>query len=98
MKAVVRVDCMPREQRTAIRRACRDEIINHNRRMLKLACVVLHKEFGFGYNRLFRFIEKMSDLSSSRMDDPVFWQHNDKLLIKELGMAWDEENYEEMGE
>ena len=47
---------------------------------------------------IFRFIEKMSDLSSSRMDDPVFWQHNDKLLIKELGMAWDEENYEEMGE
>lgn len=31
MKAVVRVDCLPREQRTAIRRACRDEIINHRR-------------------------------------------------------------------
>ena len=39
MKAVVRVDCLPREQRTAIRRACRDEIINHNRRMLKLAAL-----------------------------------------------------------
>ena len=98
MKAVVRVDCLPREQRTAIRRACRDEIINHNRRMLKLACIALHRRYGFGRERLFAFIEEMSELSSGRTDDPVYWQHIDKLLIDTLKMEWDAENYEEMGE
>jgi hypothetical protein len=32
------------------------------------------------------------------MDDPVYWQHNDKFLTETLKMAWDIENYEEMGE
>lgn len=33
-----------------------------------------------------------------RTDDPVYWQHIDKLLIDTLKMEWDAENYEEMGE
>ena len=40
----------------------------------------------------------MSELSSGRTDDPVYWQHIDKLLTETLKMEWDAENYEEMGE
>ena len=98
MKSVIRTECLPKEQRVATRRACKDEIKNHNRRMLKLACIALHQRYGFGRERLFAFIEEMSELSSGRMDDPVYWQHIDKLLIDTLKMEGDTENYEEMGE
>lgn len=98
MKAVVRTECLPKEQRTAIRRACKDEMKNQNRHLLKLVCIALHEQYGFGRERLYRLIEKISELSTSRMDDPVYWQHNDKFLTETLKMAWDIENYEEMGE
>lgn len=98
MKAVVRTECLPKEQRTAIRRACKDEMKNQNRRLLKFVCIALHEQYGFGRERLYRLIEKISELSTSRVDDPVYWQHNDKFLTETLKMAWDIENYEEMGE
>lgn len=98
MKSVIRTECLPKEQRVAIRRACQNEIKNHNRRMLKLACIALHEEYGFGRERLYKLVEKIAEISNSRMDDPVYWQHNDKFLTETLKMAWDIENYEEMGE
>ena len=63
-----------------------------------LVCIALHEQYGFGRERLYRLIEKISELSTSRMNDPVYWQHNDKFLTETLKMAWDIENYEEMGE
>lgn len=30
MKSVIRTECLPKEQRVAIRRACQDEIKNNN--------------------------------------------------------------------
>lgn len=98
MKSVIRTECLPKEQRAAIRRACQNEIKNHNRRMLKLVCIALHEEYGFGRERLYKLVEKIAEISNSRMDDPVYWQHNDKFLTEALKMAWDIENYEEMGE
>lgn len=59
MKSIIRTECLPKEQRVAIRRACRDEIKNHNRRMLKLACIALHQRYGFGRERLFTETLKM---------------------------------------
>lgn len=73
MKAVVRTECLPKEQRTAIRRACKDEMKNQNRRLLKLVCIALHEQYGFGRERLYRLIKKISELSTSRMDDPVYY-------------------------
>ena len=98
MKSVIRTECLPKEQRVAIRRACQNEIKNHNRRMLKLACIALHEEYGVGRERLYKLVERIAEISNSRMDDPVYWQHIDKLLIEILNMEWDAENYEEMGE
>ena len=98
MKAVIRTECLPKEQRTAIRRACKDEMKNQNRRLLKLVCIALHEEYGFGRERLYKLVEKIAEISNSRMDHPVYWQHNDKFLTETLKMAWDIENYEEMGE
>ena len=66
--------------------------------MLKLACIALHRRYGFGRKLLFAFIEEMSELSNGRTDVPVYWQHIDKLLTETLKMEWDAENYEEMGE
>lgn len=98
MKAVVRAECMPKEQRTAIRRACKDEMKNQNRRLLKPVCIALHEQYGFGRERLCRLVETIAELSNSRTDDPVYWQHNDKFLTETLKIAWNCENYDEMGE
>ena len=57
------------------------------RRLLKLACVALHLEFGFGKDRLGRFLMKMNSL----MGDELLWWHVDKLLIDQIGLEFDRE-------
>ena len=57
------------------------------RRLLKLACVALHLEFGFGKDRLGRFLMKMNGL----MGDELLWWHVDKLLIDQIGLEFDRE-------
>lgn len=73
------------------KKAVRDYVDQHQkdvaRRLLKLACVTLHLEFGFGKDRLGRFLMKMNGL----MGDDLLWWHVDKLLIDQIGLEFDRE-------
>ena len=73
------------------KQAVRDYVDQHQkdvtRRLLKLACVSLNLEFGFGKDRLGRFLMKMNGL----MGDELLWWHIDKLLIDQVGLEFDRE-------
>lgn len=77
------------------KQAVRDYVDQHQkdvtRRLLKLACVSLHLEFGFGKSRLGRFLMKMNGL----MGDELLWWHIDKLLIDQVGLEFDREGERE---
>ena len=66
-----------------------------SRRHIKLFCVALNEEFGFGKDRLLRLIQKYGDLSAERKDDEVFWSHIDRYLER-IGLDFPKENYETM--
>ena len=64
------------------------------RRLLKLMCVSLNKQFGFGQQRLLRLAQEINELSASHAQDEVFWHHVDKTL-NQIGMEFLPEDYEE---
>lgn len=73
------------------KKAVRDYVDQHQkdvtRRLLKLACVTLHLHFGFGKERLGRFLMQMNGL----MGDELLWWHVDKLLIDQVGVDFERE-------
>ena len=77
------------------KQAVRDYVDQHQkdvtRRLLKLACVSLHLEFGFGKDRMGRFLMKMNSL----MGDELLWWHIDKLLIDQVGLEFEREGERE---
>lgn len=60
------------------------------RRLLKLCCVALNKDFGFGKDRLARFVGSVSDNTDPK--DEVYWWHVDKLLIDQIGIEFERES------
>ena len=76
----------------------RQEGKNFVRRAFKMLFVILHQEYGFSTKRLCNIMEKVSDFGGERKNDEVYWCRIDRLLIDELGLPLDRENYEEMGE
>lgn len=66
------------------------------RRWIKLVCVVLHNEFGFGHDRIADFLGAVTKYSDERDHDEVFWSHVDSVIRDELGIDFQRENYEEV--
>lgn len=73
------------------KKAVRDYVDQHQkavtRRLLKLACVTLHMHFGFGRERLGKFLMQMNGL----IGDELLWWHVDQLLIDQIGLEFDRE-------
>lgn len=65
------------------------------RRILKLCCICNNTLFGHGRKRLADLAEHITRLSAEHENDEVFWRHVDDRL-KQLGMPFDPEDYEEM--
>jgi hypothetical protein len=65
------------------------------RRILKVFCLVLNEDHGFGKGRLPKVIQKVSRISEDREKDEVFWQHVD-MRMKQLGLDFEPEDYNEM--
>ena len=65
------------------------------RRLFKLVCVSLNEQFGFGAERCSRLIAEVSSLAEKHPEDEVFWTHVDQVM-KQMGMEFIPENYEEM--
>lgn len=62
---------------------------DHIRRLLKMACVTLHQDFGFGTQRLSKFLSGMTKLSLDK--DEILWEHMDKLIIDQMRIKFERE-------
>ena len=65
-------------------------------RYMKLSIVALHEKFGFGHDRCADFLGEISRLAEEAGQDEIFWKHCDDVVLDELKMPFDRENYEEM--
>ena len=65
------------------------------RRKLKIVCIALNDEFGFGGKRLARLISAINKTSKEWDDNPVFWTQVDKRL-EQMGIPFEKENYDEL--
>ena len=61
------------------------------RRMYKLACYILNREFGFGKTRLTKYFIATDDLMKRESEKPDFWRDLDAVVIDELGMEFERE-------
>ena len=68
------------------------------RRCYKTFAVALHKKYGFGRNRLIQLMDELSDISKLRDIDDVFWKHLDDVIINEIKLGFDREEYEDLEE
>lgn len=68
------------------------------RRCYKTFAVALHSKYGFGKSRLMQLMGELSDISKLRNKDDVFWKHLDDIIIDEIGLEFNRENYEELEE
>lgn len=73
----------------------RKDGLEYARRMQKIFCLALNDEFGFGKDRLMRFIEAVDKISEGHMDDEVFWVHADRRL-DQIGIPYPHEDYDKM--
>ena len=65
------------------------------RRHIKLMCVALNEQFGFGKDRLLKLVQAYGDLGAERKDDEIFWSHIDRKL-EQIGLDFPKEDYEVM--
>ena len=66
------------------------------RRMFKLMCAVYNELYGHGKVRCMRAIARISELSDKHKDDEVFWTHIDRVVIDQMGLEFEREDYELM--
>jgi len=64
------------------------------RKILKLMCYTLNREYGYGKHRLTTTCLGIEKISLEKDDDEVFWAHIDRVVIDELGMEFDREELE----
>ena len=63
-------------------------------RTLKMACIVLHQEFGFGEKRLMKFADEMYKNGRMVVDKPEQWYYIDEKL-NSLGLNVPKEDINE---
>lgn len=66
------------------------------RRIFKLFCVSLNKKCGIGKKRLLSVLEEVDTLSIESKRDEVFWSHIDRIVIDQIGINFERENYSVM--
>lgn len=88
-----------KSQRRAIKQLAAEELRGQAegnvRRTIKLLCLALHEEFGFGAKRLGRLVQQVNRLGEVAAKDEVFWTHVDRVM-RQIGMDFQDENYEEV--
>ena len=60
------------------------------RRLLKLVCLCISRDFGFGPVRLGRLVESINRLLAEEGGEPEFWYRVDRALGK-MGLGFEEE-------
>lgn len=81
----------------AVEKEMDDRRLEQNRaitRTVKMACIILNQEFGFGSKRLGKFIDELLKASNAVFEKPENWYHVDEKL-KALGLDFEEEDIDE---
>lgn len=69
------------------------EIVNKEReeqskalmeQILKVTLINLNRNFGFGQQRLIKFLDTVTSMFREHMHDELYWYHVDKILKEEL--------------
>ena len=81
--------------RVEVEKELRKQSEDLTRRLVKLFCIALNQDYGFGQQRLLKVTQTVDDLSLNRETDEVFWKHVDDRM-QQLGMMFQLEDYEEM--
>ncbi len=72
-------------------------ITNENfRRYMKLSLIALREKFGFGHDRAANFLGAISSAAEDAERDEIFWKHVDDVVIDELKLPFDREDYEKV--
>lgn len=66
------------------------------RRIFKLFCIALNEKYGFGKQRLLSILQEVECLSVESQQDEVFWTHIDRVVIDQMGIEFEREDYELM--
>lgn len=66
-------------------------------RSVKIACLILNTEFGFGLKRLVKFLDQMESRSKEVLETPEQWHYIDEYLEK-LGVCFEREDIDEREE
>ena len=67
----------------------------NNVRIFKLSCRVLHEYFGFGAQRLTKYVNMLDEMVRQNTDNEVFWEQTDREM-KQLGLNFADEKYEDI--
>ena len=52
--------------------------------ILKVSLINLNRNFGFGQQRLIKFLDTVTDMFEEHREDELYWYHVDKILKEEL--------------
>ena len=52
--------------------------------ILKVSLINLNRNFGFGQQRLIKFVDTVTDMFEEHREDELYWYHVDKILKEEL--------------
>lgn len=85
---------LSKAQRRAVREYDNEQKEETFRRWTKLVCVALHARYGFGHDRCTDFLGEISRLAEEAEKDEIFWIHIDNIVIKELRLSFEKEDYE----
>lgn len=90
---------LTKQQQSDIKEFCSQEMRRqekeHTRRMIKIFCIALHEQFGFGTERCLKVLAAIDKLSDIRNQDEVFWYHIDREL-NAMGLDFEPEDYEKV--
>lgn len=66
------------------------------RRCYKTVAVALHQKYKFGKERISKLFDYMAEIAKERSKDEVLWRHIDDIVIKQIGIPFNRENYEDL--
>lgn len=66
------------------------------RRCFKTLAVALNEKYGFGHDRLIKLLDCSMDIAKLRNTDEIYWKHIDDVVIKQIGLEFDRENYDDL--
>lgn len=92
---------IPKDMLNACEEYINQQVESHSRghfiRWVKILCLVLHDEYGFGARRLCHVVEEMRGVLHETKTNPFFWEDVDKRVIRELKMPFYHEVVDRIG-